>query len=85
MESFSTRHEFNRPPSFAQCFFFSPEAGIDQTEDAERRAIIWLGLHDLLLLRTNGGERGPRLGFVLHHPRDQTLAERSGEKCCVKV
>src|SRR5439155_25087619 len=57
----------------------SPEAGIDCTKDAKCRAIIWLGLHDLLLLCTSSGEGSARFGFVLRHRGNEALAEGAVE------
>src|SRR6266550_7700180 len=41
--------KLDRAAAFAQCFLFPSESGVDQTKHTARRAVIWFGLHDLLL------------------------------------
>src|SRR5205823_6253693 len=66
-------------PSFLKSLLFSPQRGIDQAKGGQRRAVIRLRLHTLLLLSAGGCERFSRLRFVPHHSRDESLAETAPE------
>jgi hypothetical protein len=37
---------------------------------------VWLGLHDLLLLRAGCRESGARFRIIFHHARDKAFDER---------
>src|SRR5438128_157567 len=67
--------KLNRALAFAKGIVLSPESGIDQTKDAQCRAVIWLSLDNFLLLRACSTERGSRFLIVFDHTSDNTFHE----------
>src|SRR5215469_3602045 len=65
--------------SFAQGRLLPPESGIDYTEHAPCRAVIWLSLYDFLLLRAGSSKSQLRLVLVVCHARDDAFGERTRE------
>src|SRR5438552_13591619 len=67
--------KLNRALAFAKGIVLSPESGIDQTKDAQCRAVIWLSLDDFLLLRACSTELRPRFLIVFDHTSDNAFHE----------
>src|SRR5207247_9141404 len=65
--------KLNRAPSFPQGLLLPPESGIDYSEHAPWRAVIWLSLYDFLLLLVRSGKRQLRLVLVVCHARDNAF------------
>src|SRR4029077_18452937 len=71
--------KLKRAPSFAQRFLLPPESGIDYSEHAPRRTVIWLSLDGFLLFRTRSVKSQLRLVLVVCHARNNALRERRPE------
>ena len=63
----------------AQGVLLPPESGIDYTEHAPCRAVIWLSLNGFLLLRARSSKSQLRLLLVVCHARDIAFPERTWE------
>src|SRR5439155_2176768 len=72
---FFHRKKLDRAPAFAKRFLFPAKASVDQTKDAQRRSVIWLGLDDFLLLRAGSSESRSRFGFVVDHTSNNAFYE----------
>src|SRR4030095_3292360 len=59
--------KLDRVPALAKRFLFTAKASVDQAEDAQRWAVIWLGLDDFLLFRAGSSESRSRFGIVFGH------------------
>ena len=59
--------------ALADRFLFSPQAGVDQTEHAERRPVIGLFAHSALDFGTRGGKRFSRCRVVAESARDTSF------------
>src|SRR6266487_3496116 len=67
--------KLNRALAFTKGIVLSPESGIDQTQDAHCRAVIWLSLYDFLLLRACSSESAARCVIVFCHTSDNAFYE----------
>src|SRR5437660_3975030 len=67
------RRKLECPAAVPQCLFFSPKASIDQTQNAQNRAVIRLRSNRFLLSRTRGGKGGLRREDVSFHSSYQSL------------
>ena len=73
--SLVTGSQFARAAAFADGFFFSAQAGIDQTEHTKRRPIIGLFAHYALDFDARRGEGSSRCRVVPESARDTALHE----------
>src|SRR5437764_7728618 len=74
IESFLFRtRQLNCAPTFAQCFFFSSESSVDQTEDAKSCFGMWTRVNSFFLFRTRRGKSSPRSGLIPFHSCDRTF------------
>src|SRR5207249_7450762 len=71
--------KLDRAPSFAQGLLLPPESGIDYTEHAPSRGVIWLSVYSFLLLRACSSKSQLRLVFVVCHAGDNAFDERTRE------
>ena len=69
----------DRAAAFAQCFFFSPKARIDQTQDAKDRTVIGLFLDELFLFGSRCSERSPRFRLIFRHASDEAGSKLGAE------
>src|SRR4029453_18531620 len=65
--------KLKRAPAFAQRFLLPPESGIDDSEHAPWRSVIWLSLDGFLLLRACTSKSQLRLLLVVSHARDNAF------------
>src|SRR5438067_2576306 len=75
--------QLDRAPAFAQGLILPPESGIDYTEHAQCRTVIWFSLDDFLLLRARSSKSQLRLLLVVCHTRDNAFHERTREMNCI--
>ena len=66
-----------RPSSKARSF--RPRAASIKPEDAERRAVVRLRLHDLLLLGASRFKRSARSCLIFGHARQQTFTKAAAQ------
>src|SRR5881392_3318571 len=76
---FCNRGKLERPPTLAQRFFFSPESGINQSQEAKSRAVVRPCADRFLLLCTRSGKGGARRGGVSFDASKQTFRVSSAK------
>ena len=69
--------KLNRAPTFAQSFLLPPQSGVDQTQRASGRTVVWLGLDNFLLLRARSYKRHLGLLLVVCDPSDNAFQEQT--------
>src|SRR5206468_2721767 len=79
---FFHRKKLNCTLAFTQCFLSASKTSVNQPKHAQRGAIIWLGLHDLLLLGSCSSESRMCFGIVLRHPSDKTFHKTRTQFYC---
>src|SRR5260370_19905887 len=67
------RRKLKCPADLPQRVFFSPKASIDQTQNAENRAVTRLRANHFLLLRARGAKSELRSGGISFHPIHPTV------------
>ena len=67
--------ERDRPPAFLQRHVFPPKGSVELAEDAERRAVVRLRLHDLFLLGASRFKRSGCSCLIFGHARQQPFAK----------
>ena len=79
-ESVSTGSSSTARRPSSQGLLLPPESGIDYTEHAPCRAVIWLSLDGFFLLRARSSKSQLRLLLVICHSGDNAFHERTWEK-----
>ena len=76
---FFQRRERDRPTAFVQGQLFASKSSVDHGEDAERRTVVRLRLHDFFLLRAGRFKSSARSFLVFGHARQQPFTKAAAQ------